>query len=269
VYTLAIVGVDTSDNESATPNFITATLPNPRLGNVIEFVDEQELGWPGTLTDCVVDLWSGVLVVRARDQADWTTVPGTWDAYTRWVWDPVTTFTYATAPVDFGAAVAVLPVPTYEGVGDMLFEVATSPDGTTWSAWAAVASPIVARYVKSRVTVSVPTGAPTGPGVTPVCVLTKFEVSYVGKVSSETGNDLDTSTLTGIHRIGVGDIRLPIQKTWIHISRVTVTLQNVGAGWTWSLMDKDGTNGPEIRIFNGSLALADALIDWTIEGIST
>lgn len=267
-YTLGIVGVDTSGNESAAPTFIVATLPNPRLGESIEVTDERQAGWPGVLTDCVVEVSDGQLIVRARDQATWATLPATWSGWTRWVWDPVATFSYETQPLDFGAAVAVLPVPNYSAVGNVSFEVATSADGLTWSAYAAVASPVITRYIKSRTTVTVPVGSPSGPGLTPVCELRDLSLLYIGKVSSETGNDLDTSTLTGVQRIGVGDVRLPIQKAWVHISRISVSLQSVGPGWTFSIFDKDGADGPRLKIYNGSGALADAVIDWTVEGIS-
>lgn len=271
-YTLGIVGVDTSGNESVTPNFIVATLPNPRLGDVIELIDEQATGWPGVLTDCVAESWNGSIALRARDQATWSStdpIPSTWAAWTRWVWDPVTSFSYVTSVTDFGSSFAVLPVVAYTASGTVTTEVATSSDGTTWSSWAAIASTVVTRYIKCRITVSVPSGSSTGPGVTPVCTLSALSVSYVGKVTSETGNDLDTSTVTGAHRIGTGNIRLPSSRVWAHISRISVTLQNVSAGWTWTLIDKDGTNGPQIKIYNGSGSLADALIDWTIEGVSS
>lgn len=268
-YVFAIKTVDTYGVVASTPLFIDATLPDPRLGNALEYVDEFSAGWPGTLTDCVKDSWQGEVIVRARDQATWDTLPSTWNAWTRFVWDPVSSFVYETLPIDFGAAVTVLPVANFTADGDVVFEVATSADGTTWSAYATLAGPLVTRHVRSRVSVSVPVGSPSGPGVTPVCALRRLAIAYIGKVTAETGNDLDTSTLTGVHRIGVGDIRLPVQKTWVHISRISVSLQSVAAGWTWSVFDKNGTDGPRIKIYNGSGALADALIDWTVEGIST
>jgi len=268
-YVFAIKTVDLFGAFSEDALFITATLPDPRLGNAIEFTDEHATNWPGVLTDCVSEAWDGDLVLRARDQATWSTLPSTWSAWTRWVWDPVTSFQYVTQPVDLGTSVAVLPVANALADGVVTFEVSTSSDGVSWSAWSSVAGPVVTRYVKCRITVSVPVGSSTGPGVTPVCSLRRLTISYVGKVSTETGNDVNTSGFTGVHRIAAGDVRLPTQNVWAHISRVTVTLQSVGAGWSWVLLDKDGTNGPHVKIYNGSGVLADALIDWTIEGIAS
>lgn len=269
-YTLAIVGVDTTGNESTTPLFITATLPNPRLGSAIDYVDEGQAGWGGTKSGCVLDEWSGQTVLRAVDQATWATLPSTWNAWTRWIWDPVTSFSYVTQPIDFGVSVAVLPVLAVMTSGVVTFEAATSSDGTTWSGWSAVAGTITTRWIKTRISVGLAGGTPTGAGVTPILSVSALQVTYVGKVSSETGNDEDISTYTGVHRIAAGHVRLPTQKTWAHISRVTVALQSVGAGWSWVLIDKNGTDGPEIKIYNGSGSLADPpLIDWTIEGIPT
>jgi len=268
-YVFAIKTVDSFGVLAKDAVFINATLPDPRLGDSIEFTDEHATSWPGTLTDCVAELWGGDLILRARDQATWATLPSTWAACTRWVWDPVTSFQYVTQPVDLGTSVAVLPVANAQADGVVTFEVATSSNGTTWSSWSTVAGPVVTRYVKCRITVAIPSGSSTGAGVTPVCALKRLTISYIGKVSTETGNDVNTSGFTGVHRIAAGDVRLPTQKVWAHISRVTVTLQSVGPGWSWELLDKDGTNGPHIKIYNASNVLADALIDWTIEGIAS
>lgn len=268
-YVFAIKTIDAFGVLAQDALFISATLPDPRLGDAIEFTDEHAAGWPGTLSSCVAEAWAGDVILRANDQATWATLPGTWSAWTRWVWDPVASFQYVTQPVDLGTSVAVLPVANAVADGTVTFEVATSSDGVTWSSWAAVSGPLVTRHVKCRITVAIPIGSLTGPGVTPVCTLKRLTISYIGKVSTETGNDVNTSSFTGVHRIAAGDVRLPTQKVWAHISRVTVTLQSVGPGWSWELLDKDGTNGPHIKIYNASNVLADALIDWTIEGIAS
>jgi len=268
-YVFAIKTIDTYGILAEEALYISATLPDPRLGDAIEFVDDHATGWPGTKTGCVTESWSSDLVLRANDQATWSSLPGSWTGWTRWVWDPVSSFQYITLPVDLGTTVAVLPIANIVADGVATFEIATSADGSSWSVWSSVAGPVVTRYIKCRVTVSIPVGSLTGPGVTPVCVLRRLTVSYIGKVSQETENDVNTSAFTGVHRIAAGDIRLPTQKSWAHISRVSVTLQSGSAGWNWTLIDKDGTNGPHIKIFNGSGVLSDCLIDWTIEGIAS
>jgi hypothetical protein len=99
--------------------------------------------------------------------------------------------------------------------------------------------------------------------------LYKLVVTYIGKVTSETGNDINPASLTGVHRIGTGDIRLPVNKVWAYISRVTITIQNAASSITYTVLDKDGTNGPRVRFYNSSNTLVDpALIDFTVEGIA-
>jgi len=50
------------------------------------------------------------------------------------------------------------------------------------------------------------------------------------------------------------------------LNQVSITLQNVGPGWSWQLIDKDVSLGPRIKIFNG-LAAADCTIDAYIKGV--
>lgn len=266
-YTLAIVGVDTTLNESETPLQIIATLPNPRLGSALQFYIYETLGWPGTLTNCQVSTESGASVIRATDQATWATIPATWAAFTRWVWDPYSTITYSPTAADFGAVVQVLPVVSVACVGTSLTEEQHSSDGSTWSSWATLASPFNARYVRLRITVTA-TGT-VSPGVTQICSISSVSVIYTGKVTSETGNDISPAALSGGNRIGVGDIRLPLTRTYASISRVSLALQSVTGNWSWALVDK-ATTGPRIQFYNASGVLADPpLIDFTVEGIAS
>jgi len=94
-----------------------------------------------------------------------------------------------------------------------------------------------------------------------------MQVLLDAKPVEEIINDLDTSTLTGAYRIGTGDIRLPITETYAIVRYVFVTLQNVGSGWTWELIDKDTTTGPRIKIYDSTGTLADATIDAQVQGL--
>lgn len=266
-YTLAIVGVDTTGNESATPLMISSTLPNPRLGNALQYYAYEALGWPGSLSQGVIDIDAGVSVVRASDQATWATLPSTWAAWTRWVWNPYTSWSYTPPEADFGALVSVLPVVNVECVGSYVVEEQHSADNVTWTSWAAIASPFNARYARVRVTVTA-TG-PTGAGVTQVTMMSAMSVIYTGKVTSETVNDISPAGLTGGNRIGTGDIRLPLGRSYASISRVSVTIQSVTGNWSWTLLDKT-TTGPRVQFYNSSGVLADPpLIDFTVEGIAS
>lgn len=267
-YTFAIKTVDQMGVLADQEVTIEATLPDPRLGNALVFRQLQAEGWPGTLTNGVIDTSGGAAIIRAADQATWDDVPTPWTAWTRWIWDPFSTVIYQPPAEDFGAIVSVLPVFNSTGFGDVLFEESHGNDGVTWSPWAAVAGVVLARHVRVRITLTLPAGSPTGPGLTPVLTRETGSLSFIGRVDSEFGNDISPAALTAPHRIGVGHFRLPTSKVWAYYSRIGLTLQSVGPGWTWELVDKDLVNGPAIKTYNASLALADPpLIDFDIEGI--
>ena len=96
-----------------------------------------------------------------------------------------------------------------------------------------------------------------------------MSVIYTGKVTSETVNDINPAALTGANRIGTGDIRLPLGRSYASISRVSVTIQSVTGNWSWTLLDKT-TTGPRVQFYNSSGVLADPpLIDFTVEGIAS
>lgn len=271
-YTFAIKTMDRLRVRAANALFISGRLPDPRLGNALIYRQLHIEGWPGTKTDCVTEVSGGALVLRARDQAVWaggaSNIPNTWAAWTRWVWNPVSSFVYLPPQEDFGASVSVLPTMNAQTNGTTVFEEQHSDNGTTWSAWAAVAGVVQARYVRTRITVNLPAGSPTGPGVTPVLVVNSLTLAYIGRVDKEYGNDVNPAGLVSPYRIGTGHFRLPTGKTWAFYSRIGLVLQNVGAGWTWELVDKNLTLGPAVKTYNASNVLADPpLIDFDIEGI--
>lgn len=272
-YVFACKTVDKSQNEAETPLFIIGALPNPRLGNAVLAVDYGFEDWPGTFTNCVVDTFEGQTIVRAADKAVWTggasNIPTTWDAWTRWVWDPYASWTYTSPTYDFNVPVAVLPVANTDAVGDVDFEEQHSDDNISWSSWSFVAGPVRARFIRTRVTVTVPVGSPSGPGLTPVTYIRQHAVIFTGKVEKESGNDISPAALTGVHRIGVGQIRLPTQIEWALYSRINVVMQNVGGKWTWDIAPsgKDLVNGPHVRFYSDGVLADPPLIDFDIEGI--
>jgi hypothetical protein len=87
-------------------------------------------------------------------------------------------------------------------------------------------------------------------------------------LTQELLEDVVTSALTGSYDLGVGNVRLPITKPFTVIKSVKVTLQNVGGGWSWELIDKNTSVGPQIKIYNNTPSLADATIDADIQGLT-
>ncbi|MBI5334749.1 MAG: host specificity protein J [Burkholderiales bacterium] len=262
-YTVALKTIDTSRMLSDGTRYIQVELPDPRLGDNIASRDAVVGGWPGTKVDCVVS--DGALV--ARDRATWATLPDTWSAWTRWVWDPVESFSYTMADEDFGAPVSVTPYVLTEGEGTVVVEEQHNLDGSTWSPWALVAGPVTCRSIRIRVTVTAPS-APAGTVPPPLARLTNLQVAYGGATKSELINDLDPTALGPAHRLGVGRIRAPLRKAYAAIVSVQVVFQNLTSGpWTYSIDDKDPDDGPLITMRGPDGNLADPpLIDIAIRG---
>lgn len=254
-YVFAIKAVDTTGNESLNPLYILATLPDQRLANVWTSSVATDGLWPGTKTDCYITS-EGIL--EATDAATWDDLPATWAETAQWNSNPAGTISYETPPLDMGAPIAFTPQVSAYGTGSITIEMATSADNSSWSAWAAPDKSDI-QYVKFRFTVTA-----TAPEIAALTLVTAYLV--VRPVMEEI-NDLDTSTLTGSYRIGTGDVRLPMANSYDILKQVSLTLQNVGAGWSWELIDKDLTLGPRIKIYNNSNTLADAVIDAYIKGI--
>jgi hypothetical protein len=252
-YTFAVKGFDDSGNESENAVFITADLPDPRMAGILYSVYPHMEGWPGTKTNCLVEPESGAL--SAMDTTTWADLTS-WDAYTAWVLTPAGSITYEHPIIDLGVSLPFTPLVSVVGDGTQTIQESHSNDNVSYSAWAAVGLLVSARYIKIRAILT---------GSSPR--MTQMDIKLSGEPISEEISDLNTATLTGAYRLGVGDIRLPITKSYSVIRQAGVSaLQNVGAGWSWVLIDKDNSVGPRIKIYNASNALADAVIDARIQG---
>jgi hypothetical protein len=251
-YTFAVKAVDTSGNRSLNANFLIAELADQRLAGVIFSLLPRNYGWPGTKTSCYVETDTGDLA--ANDTTTWASLT-TWDAWTQWTNSPASPISYEHTVIDLGATIAFVPNVSALGVGTISLQEAHSDDNITYTSFAAVGSLITARYIKIKATIT---------GSFPR--LTSLDIKLSGESLTEEVNDLDTSTLSGSYRIGVGDIRIPHVKSFATITQLQVSLQNVGAGWSFEVIDKTPTFGPRIKIYNASNTLADATIDAYIRG---
>lgn len=250
-YTFAIKAIDVFGNESVNALFIAATLGDPRLSGALEVFEERAAGWPGTKTDCHLESTTGFLQPDDAAATPWT---GTW-ASRKWITTPANPIAYERL-IDVGVVTTFTPLVTVIADGTVTVTEAHSDDGVTYTPYVAVTGPITCRYVKINISV-----AATWPTLKDATTILS-----AAPVSQDT-EDLDTSTLTGAYRIGTGDVRIPLTETFSTIRKVDVTLQNVGAGWSWELIDKDTATGPRIKIYNASNAAADATIDVTVRGL--
>ncbi|HZF19514.1 MAG TPA: phage tail protein [Burkholderiales bacterium] len=251
-YTFAIKSVDRAGNESANALFITTTIGDPRIAGAVEDIKEEPT-WTGTKTDCAPDAATGWLL--ANDTATWAGLPSTWDAWTSWISAPVGTIVYV-REIDIGVVTRFVPLVTTLVDGSQTIEEQHSNDGSSYSSYVAVGPELNARFVRIRVTV-------TGAFPKIKTMRTILSASPIVEIIE----DQNSASLAGAHRIGTGDIRLPIVKTYNVIKKVDITLQSVGPGWSVELIDKDTSVGPRIKIYNGSNALADAVFDATVTGL--
>lgn len=249
-YDFAIKSVDTSGNESVNAKFINLTIGDPRLAGVLAVYEENGI-WSGTLTACHLEPLTGYLQPNETAASPWLT---TWSGK-QWIITPAGTIQYE-KKFDVGIVTAFTPLITVGAIGSVTIQEAHSNDDITYTAFAAAGTQITARYVKIHVAVT---------GTWPI--LQHMATILSATPISEDINDLSTSGLTGGYRIGVGNVRLPITKTYVLIKSVNITLQNVGAGWSWELIDKNVSPGPQIKIYNASNALADAIVDATVRGL--
>jgi hypothetical protein len=238
------------------PVYYTAVLPRRRVGQAVDEWAEHAEGWLGTLSSCT-RLADGTL--EAADSATWATLPSTWDAWTRWNTTPASPIGYTSPVRDLGASISGLINGQVQASGTVVQERRVSADGSTWSAWAPIETAFSARYLQVRATVS-------ATGAAPVAALASWTWSVAAETVTEYLNDQDISTYTGARRIGTGDVRAPLTKTFLAIRRRSVAIQDTRAGvWTWAWLDNTLT-GPRVQFRLGGTLTDPQLVDFYIEG---
>jgi hypothetical protein len=254
-WTFACRSRDTTGNVS-TPLVRSITLAKRRSGSTYQEVPHDP-AWPGTLSSLV--RVGGVL--EAASATTWDTLPSTWDAWTQWAVSPAASGSYVTPGLDLETVVAGQVDATVQALGTVTVELSTSADGTTWGAWQPAANVFTARWVRLRITV-----AATGPA--PLATLQRLEWRVSAEIQREYLNDVVVSGLTGLYRIGAGDVRAPISGTYVVIRNATATVQDSRLGaWTVTRMDKSTTTGPRFRFYLAGVLTDPDFVDFEIEGI--
>jgi hypothetical protein len=252
-YTFAAKAVDTAGNESASAIFITTTIGDPRIAGAIEDVNEGPT-WVGSKVSCHVDSATGYLV--ANGTGTWSTAPHSWGGWASWNATPVNTIQY-TDIIDVGVVAKFSPlIATNVSGGNAMAEEAHSSDGSTYTSFTSSITAISARFIKTRVTVS---------GSYPV--LKSMRTVLSANPIVEFIEDRNSATLTGSFRIAAGDVRVQLVNSYSIIKNVNVTLQSVGAGFSWELIDKSTVLGPRIKIYNSANTLTDAVFDAEVKGL--
>ncbi len=259
-YTAGIKAVDTTGIYSTNAVLVDSTLGDPRIKNALVTVDFHADGFPDTKTNSWVDPISGNLI--ATDQYTWANFATgspiqTWADWNEWATNPNSPVTYETAAIDIGAILDVTPLLSVTSNGTTVtLQESHSDDNITFTAYANSGLQVNGRYYKFKITIT---------NTSTAVIVTQATVIIDAEVIDEYIEDLDTSTVDlGSPRVA-GDIRLPIVKSYSTIKNIQIALQNVGAGWSWEIIDKSVT-GPRIKIYNSSNTLSDATIDAYISG---
>ncbi len=265
----AIKMIDTAGNESANAVFVERMLGRARLPNSVVTFDGRVENWPGTLTDCFRSLAGPV--VEAIDDTTWATLAAqgasTWNQWPRWNMRPRSPITYVTPAIDLGAVFATSPEASLVcgGVGSVEFR--SSNDADDWSAWVPYdqvqGTSVDARYHQWRITVAhLPPGSP-------VPTVYEFVADALATPIEQVFEDWDTFYAPAGYRIGVGDVRLPVTLgRFASIQSVNLTFNGLGAGYTYSVVDKDTVAGPRVRVYDSDDQPADATVDVVVRGFA-
>ena len=234
---------------------IRAEIGPQRLGDALLWRCPAATGWPGTITGAT----------RSDDGRDALEGIGdyTWADLTTWAgwlsWgagngmDAGTALSYTEDAIDLGGAFDVALQWSGESAGDRVFEVRTGAtqaalQAAAWAAYPA-GSTVAARWLQVRWRV-------TGNGSV-VLSLDHLCWSVHAPAAERKLLDRDTAAWQGTAQDG----RIVPLATDLDI-----TLQAVGAGWSWTLVSKN--NPTRIRIYDGAGSPADAVIDAIVRGIA-
>ena len=237
---------------------ILAELGPQRLGDALLWRCPAATGWPGTIAGAG----------RSDDGRDALEGIGdyTWADLTTWAdwqsWgagngaDAATEIVYTEDPIDLGGPFDVALRWSGETAGDRVFEYRAGATEAALRAAAWMAYPagttVAARWLQVRWRI-------TGDGTV---VLSLDHVCWSVHAPAAARKLLDRNTAdwqgtAADGRIVPHDLGL--------VTDLDITLQSVGAGWTWTLVSKN--NPTRIRIYDGAGNPADALVDAVVRGV--
>ena len=259
-YRIALRAEDVT-GQLSDPVYVVATLPALSGSAAFRRGSPSANGWPGQLDP--------IKVARSNDGRDavegagdytWATAPATWDEWTTWgAGDGTqghTTIGYNSEEIDLGRTLTFVPRWSAAVVGsvELMVESGVAPLGAP-GPW--VVSPqgrITARYVRLRWRVRGTADQ--------VLSLDHLTWRLEGEADVEVLSDSDTATWVAASQ---GARLIPLSGRLSHVTGVSVTLQNVGQGWSWDLLSK---SPPQIRIYDQSRRIATAVVDVVVHGIA-
>jgi hypothetical protein len=267
-YTWAIKTLDSSGNESTVAKFISGTIGDPRLKNVLLQRIEQDLGWPGTLTGCFIHANTLIPLSTTTIAGLPATIAGLASTINA-IGTNTDPIVYETPVIDLGADVSFTPLVTVYGTGTptITMKTGTTADGTVVGAYGVLAPVAGTRYVQIKVSMA-----------DAAAVIQSMTLLLDAETQVDEFEDVNTATETATWfdntsaGLGVGHFRIGSKSG--QISSITqasiVALQGVGGAWTWELVNKSSTVGgepaAEFKVRDASGTLADALVDVMIKG---
>ena len=255
----ALRAADVTGQLSEAAVFIVAELPDPRLGDQFFWSCPSARGWPGTLEGAARSD-DGRDVLEGSAAYTWDDLT-TWDAWESWgVGNGAgggTLLLYSAPAVDFGVQLTF----SLDWSGDVsgtaaleyrAADTAVALDGAAWAAYVSETL-VTARQVQLRWRF-------TGDGTVQLS-LDHLCWWALGNATSEQVLDSDTSTWSGTAAAGR---EVPTSGLLAVATSLAVTLQSVGAGWTWELISK---SPPTIKIYDDAGDPADATVDVILYGV--
>ena len=253
-WSFALTSVSTFGVESD-PIWISADLPSPRAGGLVYWNCPSAQGWPGSIVGAVRSN-DGMDALEAKGDYDWDDMDS-WSEWTSWSRgngeNAVTELSYTSQTITLPREVSFKINWSADTTGTVAIEYQLDDDVDTTS-WTAYSDTLLtATTIKIRWKL-------TGDGST-VLRIDHLCVELVGNSIMEQINDADTANWNGT---ASGGRIVPLERLDI-ITSVLVTLQSVGSGWTWELINK---TDPKIKIYDSAGNAADATIDVVAYGIA-
>lgn len=265
-YTFAIKAQDSSKNLSPAAIYITATLGDPRLRDVLYHRSERAEGWNGTKSRCFVEPGGSLIAdsgQKIRDLPDKiSALPTTFYE----LGGAVSKVSYLTAAIDLGTRLSFTPVvaPRGEAAGYVLKIYYKDSSAEVFKVQTLAASPatITARYVKFRI--NVPIGARF--------MLDDLSIMLDGESKTIERNDLNTAAADErwFKRVSIGRFLVAADGVQVITQASIVALQDAEPGWTWTLKRKNGTiNGEpaaEFILWAADKTPTDGVVDVSLKG---
>lgn len=250
LYTFAIKSKDTSGNYCDEAVYIQSNLPDPRLGDLLMFINVSGSGWPNSqLLNASVE--DGNLVVS--NSGEFSDLPDTWNDWDSYIVEPYSNITFVSESLDLGASINRTITVDVESESPVTITEQVSDDGVSWSVFSPLGTYTKSRYTRVRLYSS---------DTTKPIIISKFYIKVNGESLSESTGLLDASTLPEEN----GGVRVPLAKNYSMIVNVAVSMQNTGPGWSWEVIDVNPT-GPLIRFYNSSNQAAFPMFMATISGV--